>query len=508
MARTIRTLAGPCALLCLILLLPVFAAAASSEKPLKLTILYMNDPHAHYLPYKIADEQGPIGGFAKAQTVIEQVRARCIAEGRDTLTLMAGDLLMGTPFSTVFKGELGVRLMNCMKFDAMAVGNHEFDYGLPNLLDNMRQRMSFPLLSANIRTEDGRCVLKRLIVRNGNQGTKIVIFGLTTQWTPSMTLTRNVKGLVFEDPTAVARALLRHFKDEDLIIALTHVGVEVDRKLARACPGIDVIIGGHSHTRIAVPEKVGSTLICQAGAYAKYVGRLDLVADRGRVASSQGKLIFLGPSVKADPKVASIIQSYQAKMDKRFGKAAGRTDVFLDGSRRGVRSDKETNLGKLVAFIMAHSVNADVGLVNGGAIRGSLSQGNITVGDVYTVLPFQDTVVKVTLTGGILRGVLQRSLKLPLGSGGKLHTYGLTYAVRDGKLKTLKVRGQPFSPEKHYSAAINNFLATGGDGYGIFQRKGRDMQDTRLIPSDLFIDYLQKHQVLTRQMLEGLGIGE
>lgn len=508
MTRTTRTIIGPCLLLAIILLLPALASATSAEQPLKLTILYMNDPHAHYLPYKIEQGQDPIGGFAKAQTVIEDVRARCTQEGRDALTLMAGDLLMGTPFSTAFKGELGVRLMNHIKFDAMAVGNHEFDYGLPNLLDNLRPRMEFPLLSANITTHDGRYVFDRFIVKNGNQGTKIVIFGLTTKWTPSMTLAQNVKGLVFEDPIAVARVLLRDFKDEDLIIALTHLGVNADRKLARACTAIDVIIGGHSHTRIPVPEKVDRTLICQAGAYSEYVGRLDLTAIHGRVVSSHGELIFLGPDVKEDGKVASIIEGYQAKMDEGFGKMLARTEVFLDGTRHSVRSDKETNLGKLIAFVMARSVGADVGLMNGGAIRASLSQGNITVGDVYTVLPFQDTVVKVTLRGKDLRRVLQRSLKLPSGSGGKLHTYGVTYTVDDAKVKILKARGQPFSPDKDYTIAINNFLATGGDGYVIFQQKGREVQDSGLVTSDLLADYLRQHHVVTQQMLEGLGIGD
>lgn len=508
MTRFTRTIIGSCLLLGVLLLVPALASATSAEQPLKLTILYINDPHAHYLPYKIQQGQDPVGGFAKAQTAIEDVRERCAQEGRDTLTLMAGDLLMGTPFSTAFKGELGVLLMNHMKFDAMAVGNHEFDYGLPNLLDNLRPRMEFPLLSANIKTEDGKYVFERFIVKDSNKGTKIVVFGLTTKWTPSMTLARNVKGLVFEDPIAVARALLRDFKNEDLVIALTHVGVEVDRKLARACPAIDVIIGGHSHTRIPVPEKVGRTLICQAGAYAEYVGRLDLDAIRGKIVSSHGELIFLGPDVKEDDKVASIIQTYQAKMDEGYGKVLARTEVFLDGTRHSVRSDKETNLGKLIASVMARSVGADVGLLNGGAIRASLSEGNITVGDVYTVLPFQDTVVKVTLRGEDLQRVLQRCLRLPSGSGGKLHTYGVSYKLEDGKVKILKVRGQPFSPEKDYTVAINNFLATGGNGYVIFRQNGRDVQDSGLIASDLLADYLRQHHVVTRQMLEGLGIGD
>ena len=130
-----------CALVGTILLVWLASDAARAAGLWKLTILYMGDTHAHYLPYRLKEEPGPLGGFAKALTVMEGIRSQCSAEGRDTLTLMAGDLLMGTPFSTAFKGEAGVDLMNRMKFDAMAVGNHEFDYGLNNLLEKLRPLM-------------------------------------------------------------------------------------------------------------------------------------------------------------------------------------------------------------------------------------------------------------------------------------------------------------------------------------------------------------------------------
>ena len=504
MSRTHRILVSLSAIFCSIILMPPLVAAASEQPSLKLTILYMNDLHAHYLPYKIKEQPEPIGGFAKAQTVLEENRERSTTEGRETLTLMAGDLLMGTPFSTAFRGELGVVLMNAMKFDAMVVGNHEFDYGLSNLMENLKPRMKFPLLSANTKTADGRYLFERFITRDSKHGTRIVVFGLTTGSTPNMTLAQNVEGLVFSKPIGTARELLREFKDEDLVIALTHLGVTLDRKLAEACPAIDVIIGGHSHTIIQTPEKVGNTLICQAGAYAEYVGKLDLEAINGKVVDSRGELLFLGPDVKPDDKIASMIQEYRDRMEATYGEAIATSEIFLEGGRRSVRSDKQTNLGKLIAWLMARNVDAQVGLMNGGGIRASLPEGTITVGDVYTTLPFHDNVIKITMLGKHLQKVLQRSRDLEPGSGGKLHTSGITFTMQRGKVRILEVRGTPFQPDKEYTVAISNFLATGGDGYTIFRNKGKNIIDSGTVVSDLFIDFLRKHPVVTQKTIDEL----
>ena len=206
----------------------------------------MNDPHSHYLPDQDRNTKELIGGFARAQAVITEVLAENKAQGRETLLLMAGDLLMGTPFSTTFKGRLGAELLNKMKFDAMVVGNHEFDYGLRNLLFNVRPMMQFPLLSANVRSECGEYIFKRsLWKRFPGSKTKAVILGLTTSDTPATTHPKNVQGLRFDDPVKTARSFLTSVNKQDLVIALTHIGFDQDKKLAQLCPRINVIIGGH-----------------------------------------------------------------------------------------------------------------------------------------------------------------------------------------------------------------------------------------------------------------------
>ncbi len=487
------------------LALSPLAGPSQAAEALKLTILYINDPHAHYLPYAEPGVKGLIGAFAKAQTVFKEVQARNQADGRHTLLFMAGDLLMGTPFSTVFKGKLGVTLMNKMKFDAMTVGNHDFDYGQDNLLANLKPLMEFPLLSANIRSGSGLNLFQGVLNKKySDSNTKIVIFGLTTTQTPTTTHPDNVKGLVFDDSIITAKGILQQASEKDLVIALTHIGVDEDKRLAESCPRIDVIVGGHSHTAIFDPMKVNQTIISQAGAYTRYVGKLDLDVMDGKITNYRGELIELRSTITEDREIASIIGQYEAKMDVRLKQVIGKTEVFLVGTRSGVRSDNETNLGRLIAYNMAEGSGSDIAILNGGAIRGSIKEGEITSNDVYTALPFPNTVAKMNLSGEDILAVLQRGADLEPGSGGKLQTFGLTYRIDAGKVRIDTIRGQPSDPSKIYSVATNDFLAAGGDGYKVFKEKGKNLYNSGPLPSDLLINYIRENKVITQQLLDGL----
>lgn len=491
-------------LLIAVLLCLWVGSAAFSAETLKLSILHMNDPHAHYAPEDGKDV--PVGGFAKAQTVLKEQSARNRAEGRETLMLMAGDLLTGTPFSMVFKGKMGVDLMNKIGFDVMTVGNHEFDYGQDNLLNTLKPLMQFPLLSANTKTSQGAGVFDASVEKKyPNAQTKVIILGLTTAETPITTHPKNIKGLVFNDPIATAKELLKDAKDEDLVIALTHIGIDDDKKLAEAVPKIDVIIGGHSHTKIPVPLKIRDTIICQADAYAKYVGKLNLEAVDGKVVKHDGELINLGPEVKEDPEIAAAVAKYKTEMGPEMEKVIGKTDVFLDGGRQAIRSGKDTNLGRIITSIMADYARTDVGIINGGGIRASIKEGDITMSDVYTALPFSNIVTKVDLTGADLQAALQRSQDLEPGSGGKLQTFGIKYKEENGKVKIESARGKPFNAASVYSVATNDFLAAGGDGYAVFKDRGKNCYGYAEQVSDLLIDFIKHHDVITADLIEHLN---
>jgi len=470
---------------------------------LKVSILHMNDPHGHYVPYKDWDSGSLMGGFARARTVMAEIAKKNTADNRETLILMGGDLLMGSVYCTTWRGRVGVQLMNMMKFNAMVVGNHEFDYGEKNLITVLKPMMNFPLLSANIRNEKGERVFQSLIVKKFPQSsTRLVIIGLTTTDTPISTLPENVKGLVFDDPVKTAKDLLEPYNEQDLVIALTHLGLDGDRMLAASVRKIDVIIGGHSHDAVIRPSQRGNALICQAGAYSKYVGRLDLDVKQGRIANYCAELIPLIAQIKEDKKIASVINEYTSKLDARLHAVVGKTDVLLDGSAAAVRSGKDSDLGRLIGFVMALNSGSDVAVVNGGSIRSSLPPGDITMADVYTLLPFENTVVKVELTGEELRTILQRSADLQPGSGGKLQTFGVSWSLHSGKVRISRVGRADFDPLKTYTVATNNFLAVGGDGYDLFKERAGTQIDTRLFIKDLLIGYIRKEKILTRNSLD------
>ncbi len=250
--------------------------------------------------------------------------------------------------------------------------------------------------------------------------------------------------------------------------------------------------------------KVDKTIIVQAGAYARYVGKLDLDALDGKITKYRGRLIELTSDIKEDPEISSIISEYKAKMDSHLNEVIGKSEVFLEGTRSAVRSDKETNLGRLISYNMAEGSRSDIAIINGGAIRGSIKEGDITLNDVYTVLPFPDTIVKMNLTGEDILAVLQRSAELEPGSGGKLQTFGLTYRIDSNKVRIDKVRGEPFDPGKLYSAAITDFLVAGGDGYTIFKEKGKERHNSRLQVKDLLINYIREKKVITKELIDSL----
>ncbi len=465
-------------------------------------ILYMNDPHAHYAPYSVQGMKGLSGGFAKAQTVLLEEQAVARTEGSRVITLMAGDLLMGTPFSTVFKGELGANLMNKMAFNAMVVGNHEFDYGDANLINNVKASMQFPLISGNIKNTKGEYVFQRsLEVDSPTSQSKVVIIGLTTPETPSISMPQNVQGLIFEDAVEAAKQLSKSLRSEDFVVALTHLGVKEDTRLAEACPLIDVIIGGHSHTALFEPLLVSNVIICQAGAYAEYVGKLKVTVDNGKVTKYHGKLVRLTPDVAEDENVKSIIQEFSSRMDSALKEPIGRTDVFLQGGRSLVRSDRSSNLGRLVASVMAENVRAEVGLVNAGSIRSSIQEGAITRENIYTALPFPNTIVKMAMRGSDMAAILQRSRDLDEGSGGKLQSVGIEYSDTSDRKIISKIGTREFDPQSTYSLAINDFLAAGGDGYNAFQDLGTDVIDSYDLISDLFIQFILKHRVIGKELL-------
>lgn len=377
-------------------------------------------------------------------------------------------MIQGNPWANLVRGKSSIEVMNAMRFDAMVVGNHEFDFG-PKVLKERIAQARFPVLGANVK---GVPALKPYVIKN-LQGVRIAIIGVVTPETPVTTHPRNVTGLTFSTPESAVKQYLPELKRRaDIIIVLSHCGFQADRDLAAKIPEIDVIIGGHSHTKILQPELVGRTIIVQAWEHAKALGVLNLKVKDGKVIGFDGALQEISPASGApNCQVQDIVARYERQVDSLLQRAIGETQVDLDGEH--VRTG-ETNLGDFVADVMRQAAGAEAAIINGGSIRTGIAQGKITVKDIYAVLPFDNYLVAISLTGVQIKAALEHGVaRLEERSRSFPQVSGLTFtysrsAPAGFRVKEVTVGGQPLDAQREYVVATNDYLVAGGDGYTVF----------------------------------------
>lgn len=437
-------------------------SVACGGKTETVQILHFNDFHAQIEPFKKHyKDKTKVGGIAHLVTKIKELK------NSKTLVLLAGDAFQGTPFSTVFKGEATFRALNG-HIDAMILGNHEFDYGQDNLLKRINAA-KFPVINANVFTADGKPFTEKSYILKQIGKAKIGVFGLLTKETAVTTHPKNVKGVVFKNEIPRAKEMVKELraKGATVIIALTHMGFEDDKKLAKEVSGIDLIVGGHSHTVLEKGYKVNSTLIAQAGSSGAYLGKIDLQINpkSGKLVSADAALIPVSPAIKADAETVKVLKDYKKKLDGQMKKVIGTSAVQLDGSRKNVRN-KETNLGNLLADILKKRFNAEIAFLNGGGIRNSIDKGDITVEAVLKVLPFGNGVSTMMLSGKDIKSVLARSAAKKPSKGNFIQvSEGFKYEVKNKKLVSASLNGKPLEDGKLYKVATSDFLAAGGDGF-------------------------------------------
>jgi 5'-nucleotidase / UDP-sugar diphosphatase len=428
-----------------------------------LKILYVNDFHGFAEPSKATANEPPLGGIAYLAGAVDRARGK-----QPSLLLSAGDMIQGNPWANLFQGKSTIDVMNAMRFDAMVVGNHEFDFG-PKVLKKWMAQARFPVLGANVK---GFAALKPYVIKN-LPGVRIAIIGVVTPETPVATHPRNVTGLTFSTPESAVKKYLPELKCRaDIILVLSHCGFQADRELAAKVPGIDVIVGGHSHTKILQPELVGRTIIVQAWEHAKGLGVLNLRLKDGKLIGFDGALQEISPATGApNCQVQDIVASYARQADSLLQRAIGETQVDLDGAH--VRTG-ETNLGDFIADVMRQAAGAEVALINGGTIRTSIPQGKITVKDIYAVLPFDNYLVGISLTGAQVKAALEHGVaRLGEPSGSFPQVSGLTFTYSRGapagdRVRDITVGGRPLDPQREYVVATNDYLVAGGDGYTVF----------------------------------------
>ena len=434
---------------------------------MEFTILHTNDTHGRVEEGKYAGM-----GFAKISSIVEDYRSK----KNNVLLLDAGDTFHGQTIVNLNEGESTVKILNKMGYDAMAVGNHDFNYGQERLKE-LNEMTDFPILGANLDPE----LVDSYIIKDIN-GFKVGIFGLATPETTFKTHPKNVKGLTFEDPVEVSRDMVEKLQDKtDMIIALSHLGMSEGSKhtsteVAKKVKGIDLIVDGHSHHVLKEGKKVNNTLIVQAGEYDKNVGIVNVKVSDIKIAEMNAELFTKkeAAEIKPDQDVLDLIAEIKDQNDKITSEVIGKTAVVLNGERAEVRTG-ETNLGDLITDAMLDAVDADVAITNGGGIRASIDKGKVTRGEVITVLPFGNTVIVKEIKGSTLFNAVEHGLsEYPAHEGLFPQIGGMSFVFakdRPAGERVLKiwVNGKPLNHDKTYRVATNDFMAAGGDGYTMFK---------------------------------------
>ena len=505
------------------LLLGASATFASwPAQPESLLIIHTNDIHAHLLPYP--DPKGEmVGGAAARALVIERLRD---SKPR-ALLLDAGDVFQGTPLYNVFRGIPDYRSMSLLHYDAGAFGNHELDDG-PAWWLHARAEAKFPILTANVfvagdsawaaslapverpsrkgaRWIGGTRVPDSAPLRHIAEpyrildvdGVKVAVLGLTTGDIVSIVSRPRNEGVAVADPIAVAQILVPELrKKADLVVALTHLGVDEDRALARRVPGIDLIVGGHSHTFLWEPVLISNrnengydgTMIVQAGRWGERVGRVAIAIGPRGVGGLTGALIPVRPSEGEDRAVATMLQPFRdsiAVMTER--------PVFTTRNRipSSGLEEGDTPLGNWVADVILETARAHVAIINSGGIRAPLPEGTVTVGDVYTVLPFDNTIVTVPMKGWQVRELFD-FIAARFGKHGFAQISGAQFKVRRGRATDIRIGGHALDSNRTYRVATIDYLYTGGDGYTMFEKAGPAEQSGKMT-HDAAVEFLRRH---------------
>ena len=362
----------------------IFQTVTAQAGQSVVRILHVNDFHGFAEPYKPYGSDEMLGGISFLAAEAERLRKE-----KPTLLLAAGDMIQGTNWANMFLGESVIELMNEMRFDAMVLGNHEFDFG-PDVLRKRISQAGFPVLGANV---EGLEMVMPYAIREIN-GVKIALIGVVTEDVPVATHPKNVAGLKFEPPADTIKKYIETLKDKaDIIVVLSHLGHVADRELARKVPGLAAIVGGHSHTKVLTPVMIGDTAIVQAWEHGKALGVLDLTLEDRKIIKTEGRLVEIKPKGGiSNAAVNAIVEKYRKKVDAVLNETIGEALADLDGE--SVRQ-QETNLGDLIADIIKNAANADAAIIGGGSIRTSIKKGEIKIKHVYSVSPFNNYVVAV-----------------------------------------------------------------------------------------------------------------
>ncbi|HFS8294419.1 TPA: bifunctional UDP-sugar hydrolase/5'-nucleotidase UshA [Salmonella enterica subsp. enterica serovar Panama] len=514
------------------------AQAYEKDKTYKITILHTNDHHGHFW----RSEYGEYG-LAAQKTLVDSIRKEVAQEGGSVLLLSGGDINTGVPESDLQDAEPDFRGMNLIGYDAMAVGNHEFDNPL-TVLRQQEKWAKFPFLSANIyQKSTGERLFKPWAIFT-RQDIKIAVIGLTTDDTAKIGNPEYFTDIEFRKPAEEANVVIQELnmnEKPDVIIATTHMGhydngdhgsnAPGDVEMARSLPAgsLAMIVGGHSQDPVCmasenkkqvnyVPgtpcalDKQNGIWIVQAHEWGKYVGRADFEFRNGemkmvnyqlipvnlkkKVTWNNGKSerVLYTPEIAENPQMLSLLTPFQNKGKAQLEVKIGSVNGLLEGDRSKVRF-VQTNMGRVILAAQIARTGADFGVMSGGGIRDSIEAGDITYKSVLKVQPFGNIVVYADMSGKEVVDYLTAVAQMKPDSGAYPQFANVSFVAKEGKLTDLKIKGEPVDPAKTYRMATLSFNATGGDGYPRIDNKPGYV-NTGFIDAEVLKEFIQQNSPL------------
>ena len=432
---------------CLAFFMTIFA---EDNKDRLLTVIFTNDSHGMAWKFDEPDNPG-IGGLAAQKTLVDDIRAEVQGKGGNLLVLNAGDITLGDPRSNICENMPMIEGMNLIGYDAMTIGNHEFDFGF-EAFKRMQEKAKFPFLSANMYKEGGtESVGKDYIEKKFDDGLTVAVLGLTTRETESIS-GQGLKGnLTMSDPIVTAKTQVPILKKKnDVVIVLSHLGFydtdksfdgyEGDNFLAKTVPGIDLIIGGHTQRQLESPVKINDTHIVQTEGLGKWVGRIDFYFQGKKIVKTEYKLYpinlkvkkgknyeFAGKEIKENKAMVDMLNGFKCEFST---KQIGKIDRNLEGGNTA--REKEVELGDIITDIMREKTGAEIAFINSGSIRQGLKKGAVTEKDIYSIFPFNDTVYTAELTGAEIQEVLDFFAEKGTGVAGFLQVSGIEMKIFKG----------------------------------------------------------------------------
>ncbi|EBZ6516371.1 bifunctional UDP-sugar hydrolase/5'-nucleotidase [Salmonella enterica subsp. enterica serovar Stanley] len=514
------------------------AQAYEKDKTYKITILHTNDHHGHFW----RSEYGEYG-LAAQKTLVDSIRKEVAQEGGSVLLLSGGDINTGVPESDLQDVEPDFRGMNLIGYDAMAVGNHEFDNPL-TVLRQQEKWAKFPFLSANIyQKSTGERLFKPWAIFT-RQDIKIAVIGLTTDDTAKIGNPEYFTDIEFRKPAEEAKVVIQELnmnEKPDVIIATTHMGhydngdhgsnAPGDVEMARSLPAgsLAMIVGGHSQDPVCMasenkkqvnyvpgtpcaPDKQNGIWIVQAHEWGKYVGRADFEFRNGemkmvnyqlipvnlkkKVTWDNGKSerVLYTPEIAENPQMLSLLTPFQNKGKAQLEVKIGSVNGLLEGDRSKVRF-VQTNMGRVILAAQIARTGADFGVMSGGGIRDSIEAGDITYKSVLKVQPFGNIVVYADMSGKEVVDYLTAVAQMKPDSGAYPQFANVSFVAKEGKLTDLKIKGEPVDPAKTYRMATLSFNATGGDGYPRIDNKPGYV-NTGFIDAEVLKEFIQQNSPL------------